>query len=272
MGRFVTNRDDVESQIRQDHWIVAFSKRELTETDALGALVAVGAAIYTDQPEIVAAYLDELLDESITGMEQAIEQTMATDLIDEIKNYAIPIIKNYLFGFSPGESSATFGHFGIKAGLAQFIGHNEEWNPVANPGDLFSGGDAGEWQQVGPGLVSYCPYVGIRFIQSGVSETPSVGGETTSPVGGWVILFGENGYWAKSVPDDVFQKVQELSNQGQTLKCVAFAPAGGWVILFGENGYWAKSVPDEAFQKVHELSNQGQTLKCVAFTPAGVSR
>jgi hypothetical protein len=272
MGRFVTNRNDVESQICQDHWIVAFSQRELTETDALEALIAVGAAIYTDQPEIVAEYLDELVDESITGMEQAIEQTIATDLIDEIKNYAIPIIKNYLFGFSAGESSNTFGHFGIKAGLAQFIGHNEEWNFIANPGDLFSGGDAGEWQQVGPGLVSYCPYVGIRFIQSGGGQPPPVGGETIAPVGGWVVLDDQNGYWYSNIPNNASQKLNELNTQQHTLNCIAFTPAGGWVILDDQNGYWYSNIPNDAVQKIQELSNQAHTLKCVAFNRGAVSR
>jgi len=33
MGRFVTNRNDVENQIRQGNWVVAFSQRALTESD-----------------------------------------------------------------------------------------------------------------------------------------------------------------------------------------------------------------------------------------------
>lgn len=58
MGRFVTNRGKIENEIKHGNWVVAFSNRELTETDALGALVATGLAIYTDQPEILFGYLD----------------------------------------------------------------------------------------------------------------------------------------------------------------------------------------------------------------------
>jgi hypothetical protein len=165
MGRFVTNRDDVEAGIRQGNWVVAFSQKELTETDALEALVAVAASVYTDQPEIVFGFLEGILDESIDGIEAAVAETMSAEVRSQIENFAIPYIKNKLLGRSPGESTETFGSYGVKAGLAQFIGHNEEWNPVANPGGIF-GGDTGAWEQVGPGLVSYCPYVGIRFLSS----------------------------------------------------------------------------------------------------------
>jgi hypothetical protein len=67
-------------------------------------------------------------------------------------------------GRSQGQSTETLGHYGVKAGVAQFIGHNEEWNPVAHP-ERWLTGDTGDWQQVGPGLVSYCPYVGLRYVQ-----------------------------------------------------------------------------------------------------------
>ena len=179
MGRFVTNSGEVEDAIKQGNWVVAFSQRQLTETDALAALVATGAAIYTDQPEIIFGFLDEILNESIDGLEASVEETMTAEVRSQVENFAIPVIKNFLLGKSPGEGTETFGNFGVKAGLAQFIGHNEEWNFLANPGDILEGGDAGEWQQVGPGLVSYCPYVGIRFLIDGVTpgqgQTPNFG-------------------------------------------------------------------------------------------------
>jgi hypothetical protein len=162
MGRFVSNRDDIENGIRAGNWVVAFSKRELTETDALLALAAVGVAIYTDDPEIVIAYLNEVIDESIVGIQTAIPETVSAELRAQVQNYALPAIKHYLLGMSSGESNERFGDFGIKAGVAQFIGHNEEWNPTAHL-ERLPFGDAGEWQQIGPGLVSYCPYVGLRY-------------------------------------------------------------------------------------------------------------
>jgi hypothetical protein len=166
MGRFVTNRSDVENSIKQGNWVVAFSQRELTETDALEALVAAGVSIYTDQPEVLFAYLDELVTESIDGLEAAIAQTLESQVETEVENFAIPLIKNFLSGRTAGEQSENFGDYGIKAGVAQFIGHNEEFNPVANPGGIL-GGDTGAWQQIGPNLISYCPYVGLRYQSTG---------------------------------------------------------------------------------------------------------
>jgi hypothetical protein len=165
MGRFVSNRIDVEAGIKQGNWIVAFSARELTETDLATGIVATGVSIYTGSPELVFAWIDELISESIAGLESGIASTFTAEARSQAENFAIPIIKSLLQNASPGESQETFGHFGIKAGLAKFIGHNEEWNIIAHPGNigdaigaLFGGGgggsDVGEWQQYGPGLVS----------------------------------------------------------------------------------------------------------------------
>jgi phage terminase large subunit-like protein len=76
------------------------------------------------------------------------------------------------------------------------------------------------------------------------------------------------GFFANNVPDDAFQEISTLSNQGHNLTCVAFTPGGGSLVLFDQNGYWASNVPNDALQEIGNLSGQGRTLKWVAFTPA----
>jgi hypothetical protein len=118
---------------------------------------------------------------------------------------------------SVGESNERFGHFGVKAGVAKFIGHNEEWNPLAHL-ERLPFGDAGEWQQVGPGLVSYCPYLGIRYAtapgsDSGHSTSINVHfrNGTTSPVA--FFLNGGNGL-RTSLPAHVKQLYNVVVDQG----------------------------------------------------------
>jgi Ricin-type beta-trefoil lectin domain-like len=270
MGRFVSNRNDVENGIRQGGWVVAFSQRELTETDALGALIATGVAIYTDQPEIIFAYLDELLDESIHGLEAAIQQTITAEVQTQIQNFAIPIIKGLLNGRSPGESQETLGHFGVKAGLAKFIGHNEEWNPVANPGGILSG-DTGAWQQVGPGLVSYCPYVGIRYLQT-PSGSGGGGGVGPSTAASYIV----NDYTGKYLdlaaiqgnPDDA--PVRGWSYNGQTNQQWVFEQVGEGEYRI--RNLWSGKYLDNALvqgnpngSKIHIWHNNGQANQIWIF-------
>src|SRR5437763_702960 len=98
MGRFITNQNEIKDGITQNNWKVAFSQRELTESDALEALVVVFGAIYTDQPEAIFAYLEGLLEESIAGLEAAIGQTLASEVRSEAEAFAIPLIKQFLSG------------------------------------------------------------------------------------------------------------------------------------------------------------------------------
>jgi len=109
MGQFVTNRDDVENHIGEGNWKVAFSQMELTETDALVLLLAVGGAAYTDQPEIVWGYLEAMVDASIQALEASIEQTLATEVQNEVKDFAIPLIKSFLQGRSAAMQTENLG-------------------------------------------------------------------------------------------------------------------------------------------------------------------
>ena len=85
----------------------------------------------------------------------------------------------------------------------------------------------------------------------------------------WVVLAGPNGRFARNIPDEAFQKLNQFARQGSDLKSIAFAPNGGWIILFDKNGHFARNISDEAFQKIGELAKNGSTLKSITFTPSG---
>src|SRR5262245_42867979 len=78
-----------------------------------------------------------------------------------------------------------------------------------------------------------------------------------------------NGFWAKSLPQDAFDTLVTLSNNGHSIKSVAVAPNGGWVIFYDRNGYQAKNIPGFAFDKIVEASNAGYELKAFSFAPNG---
>ena len=163
MGRFITDRDTVENSIRNNGWVVAFG-RELTYQDAATGLVASGVSIYTSNPAAVMAWLDDLVTQCVQTMGLAIAQTFTPTVRNVAESFAVNVIRGLLSGQVSGESFQNLTNTQFKAGVAKFTGQNQEWNPIANLGNL---SNAGEWENLGPPVISLCPYVGI--------QVPSVG-------------------------------------------------------------------------------------------------
>ncbi len=92
---------------------------------------------------------------------------------------------------------------------------------------------------------------------------------TFAPNGGWAILYNDNGYLARNIPNEALSKLTELAKEGAELKSVTFAPNGGWVILYNQNKYVAKNIPDEVLNKLTELARRGAELKSMTFSPKG---
>jgi hypothetical protein len=81
---FTTNRDQVESEIKQGGWAVAFG-RESTEEDVAKGLVAAGVSYATDNPAPFQAWLDELINESVAQL----GESAAVNLVPEVRQQAI---------------------------------------------------------------------------------------------------------------------------------------------------------------------------------------
>lgn len=71
-------------------------------------------------------------------------------------------------------------------------------------------------------------------IQTAISQTIEDGNGVKqvvfSPNGGYVILYGDNGFIQKDIPKDANDKLTELSKLGKKISQIAFAPNGAWVI------------------------------------------
>ncbi|MBV8611858.1 MAG: hypothetical protein JO034_31000, partial [Singulisphaera sp.] len=97
-----TNRGDVENQVRQGGWAVAFG-RELTETDLEEGAVAAGVSIFTDNPGPVLAWLDELISQSLAQMGTSIATTFAHVARQQAEQFAKGVITSLLQGRNDGE-------------------------------------------------------------------------------------------------------------------------------------------------------------------------
>lgn len=51
------------------------------------------------------------------------------------------------------------------------------------------------------------------------------------PSGGWIILYGTNGYTVDGIPTEVGDVLQNLDQRGKIIYNVAFGPNSGWVIV-----------------------------------------
>jgi serine/threonine protein kinase/CubicO group peptidase (beta-lactamase class C family) len=89
------------------------------------------------------------------------------------------------------------------------------------------------------------------------------------PLPQWAILGDSSRYFARNIPDDALARIEELAQQGKTIKWIAFSPSGGWVILFEKNGYDWKDIPDGTVKRLGDLATKGADLKSVTFTPTG---
>lgn len=88
-----------------------------------------------------------------------------------------------------------------------------------------------------------------------------------SPSGGWVILYGRNGFLYANVSIDVSAKLWEFSNAGEVLKQLAFAPDNRWVMLRDNYGFWQYSVPRMLSDKLWSCHNLRQEIRDVAIAP-----
>ena len=86
-----------------------------------------------------------------------------------------------------------------------------------------------------------------------------------APKGGWVVLYGQNGYATNGVPQETVQRLRRLHNQRSVLKHIAFTNSGGWVILH-DGSYSARNIPASAAQKLSALAKRGRSLESITFT------
>jgi TIR domain len=88
-----------------------------------------------------------------------------------------------------------------------------------------------------------------------------------SESGGWVMLFGKNGFWSENIGTDLLEKLHEWRELHYDLKQVAFGPNSSWVLLAGDNGYWQSQVPKKMADKLKEYHQAGKTINSVALAP-----
>jgi len=89
------------------------------------------------------------------------------------------------------------------------------------------------------------------------------------PGGGWVIVTLEGNKFARNIPQECNEKLEQYLAAGHEIRSIAFPPLGGnrWVIVT-DHAKFARNIPSECNQKLEEYIAQGRQLRCVAF-PGG---
>ena len=89
-----------------------------------------------------------------------------------------------------------------------------------------------------------------------------------TPSNGWVIVTKDGRYFARNIPEECFQKLEEFVNAGHKIQHIAFPPRGGnsWVIITDRTKF-ARNIPEECNTKLNEYYADGKRVRCVAFPP-----
>lgn len=88
-------------------------------------------------------------------------------------------------------------------------------------------------------------------------------------MGGWIILYGTDGFISSGIPKNASEKLHELHDKKVELNQISFTNAGGWVILYGKNGYSCKGIPVKASDKLHDLNSKNENINYISFSPDG---
>ena len=88
-----------------------------------------------------------------------------------------------------------------------------------------------------------------------------------SAIGGWVVLFGKNGFRSDNIPVDLLNKMYEWGDLDYELKQIAFGPNSGRVLLAGDCGWWHGNIPNGMAEKLREYHEGRKTINSVAISP-----
>lgn len=89
-----------------------------------------------------------------------------------------------------------------------------------------------------------------------------------APNGGWVVIWGTNGYTANNLPKSAVDAIDKLNADGKEIKQLTFDSTGAWVIVYGTNGLiWSDGAAQGLIDQLKKLNDANETIRQVAFSP-----
>ena len=89
-----------------------------------------------------------------------------------------------------------------------------------------------------------------------------------APDGGWILIWGSNGYTASGLPKSAIAEIRKLNDDSKEIKQLTFDSNGEWVIVYGENGLvWSDDADQGLIDQLKKLNDAGETIRQVAFSP-----
>lgn len=86
---------------------------------------------------------------------------------------------------------------------------------------------------------------------------------------GDLMLYGRNGWAAKSCPANLTNALHELNDEKQYIDDVQLTDGGRWFIIYGNNGCQWNDIPYSLERKVREFNNNRETITSVTFNDSG---
>lgn len=128
---YETNKFDLKGRVESGGWKVAWAD-DISETDVLRGVVAVGVSIYAGNPGPFYAWIEHLIDRTIRSLAGSAANRFPAAVERQARQLAADVIKQAIRGRSAREVFRRYDTVDFKAGAIRYSGRNVQrvWNPI----------------------------------------------------------------------------------------------------------------------------------------------
>ena len=83
-----------------------------------------------------------------------------------------------------------------------------------------------------------------------------------------IVIYGNNGYCFRSIPDGMSETIKELNSNQKTISSVTLTGSGYYCVVYGRNG-WSGVVPDGMKEYLNKYNENREEIKCVSICENG---
>ena len=107
------------------------------------------------------------------------------------------------------------------------------------------------------------------FIRSQIEKWGECKNVAITLAGGDVAIYGNNGYAADGVPQNMGTALSELHESNEYIDDLVLTENGDWMILYGNNGIRSNGAPASLFNKLKSWNQEGEVIMSITFNDAG---
>lgn len=108
-----------------------------------------------------------------------------------------------------------------------------------------------------------------EYIKQNIKEKNECKSVAITKTNGDAMIYGRNGYAAKSCPASFVNSLSELNDENVEIQDINLSESGRWFILYGRNGMRWESLYYSLEQKIEYYNEEGENITTVTFNDLG---